>query len=202
MKKMLKKMGLAVLMMALTGNVVMAAIAEEETPAPAPVTAEAPAPVEEKPSEPAPAPAEEKPTEEATVEATVEATIEPAAEATVEPTEEATAEPTVEPTEEATVEPTAEPAEEATAEPTPFAFTGKVSVKLRNEGDIYFGDTVTLRAVVSDANADYEIRWEVNKTGRDSDWKVISGETSKTYSFTVTEENAEYAYRAVLVVAE
>ena len=194
MKKMLKKMGLAVLMMALTGNVVMAAIAEEETPAPAPVTAEAPAPVEEKPSEPAPAPAEEKPTEEATVEATVEATIEPAAEATVEPTEEATAEPTVEPTEEATVEPT--------AEPTPFAFTGKVSVKLKNEGDIYFGDTVTLRAVVSDANADYEIRWEVNKTGRDSDWKVISGETSKTYSFTVTEENAEYAYRAVLVVAE
>lgn len=194
MKKMLKKMGLAVLMMALTGNVVMAAIAEEETPAPAPVTVEAPAPVEEKPSEPAPAPAEEKPTAEATVEATVE----PAAEATAEPTEEATVEPTVEPTEEATVEPTAE----ATAEPTPFAFTGKVSVKLKNEGDIYFGDTVTLRAVVSDANADYEIRWEVNKTGRDSDWKVISGETSKTYSFTVTEENAEYAYRAVLVVAE
>ena len=99
---------------------------------------------------------------------------------------------------EATPEPTA--TEQPTAEPTPFSFTGTVTVKLDNDGDIFLGDKVTLRAEVRDANADYEIRWDYSKGG--DDWKTISGETSKTYSFTVTEENAEYAYRAVLVVAE
>ena len=199
MKKMLKKMGLVVLMMALTGNVVVAAIAEEETPAPAPVVVEAPAPVEqapapaaeEKASEPTPAPAPEAPAPEAPA---------PEAPAPEAPAAETSTEPTEAPAAEATEAPAEEPTAEPTAEPTPFAFTGTVTVKLDNDGDIFLGDKVTLRAEVRDANADYEIRWEYSKGG--DDWKTISGETSKTYSFTVTEENAEYAYRAVLVVAE
>ena len=177
MKKMLKKMGLVALMMALTGNVVFAAIAEEAAPAPAPAAVEAPAPAEEKPSEPAPAPAEEKAPE-----------AKPAEE---KPAEEKAAEE--------------KPAEEKVVEEKPVekkaAFTGTVTVKLVNDGQLYYGDTVTLKAVVKDANADYSIRWQIKKPGSD-EWKTVSGETSKTYSFTVNENNAEYAYRAVLVVAE
>ena len=177
MKKMLKKMGLVALMMALTGNVVFAAIAEEAAPAPAPAAVEAPAPAEEKPSEPAPAPAEEKAPE-----------AKPAEE---KPAEEKAAEE--------------KPAEEKVVEEKPVekkaAFTGTVTVKLVNDGQLYYGDTVTLKAVVKDANADYSIRWQIKKPGSD-EWKTVSGETSKTYSFTVNENNAEYAYRAVLVVAD
>ena len=214
MKKMLKKMGLVVLMMALTGNVVVAAIAEEETPAPAPVVVEAPAPVEqapapaaeEKASEPTPAPAPEAPAPEAPApeapapEAPAPEAPAPEAPAPEAPAAETSTEPTEAPAAEATEAPAEEPTAEPTAEPTPFAFTGTVTVKLDNDGDIFLGDKVTLRVEVRDANADYEIRWEYSKGG--DDWKTISGETSKTYSFTVTEENAEYAYRAVLVVAE
>ena len=90
---------------------------------------------------------------------------------------------------------------EPTVEPTPFAFTGTVVVRLENDGEIFFGDTVTLRAEVRDANADYQIRWERSRDGGDS-WEIISGETAGTYSFVVTRENAEYAYRAVLIVAD
>ena len=182
MKKMLKKMGLVALMMALTGNVVFAAIAEEAAPAPAPAAVEAPAPAEEKPSEPAPAPAEEKAPE-------------------AKPAEEKPAEE--KPAEEKAAE--EKPAEEKVVEEKPVekkaAFTGTVTVKLVNDGQLYYGDTVTLKAVVKDANADYSIRWQIKKPGSD-EWKTVSGETSKTYSFTVNENNAEYAYRAVLVVAE
>ena len=95
----------------------------------------------------------------------------------------------------ATEEPTAEPAPEATEE-APVAFTGSVEVKLENEGEIFFGDTVVLRAEVRDANTAYEIRWEVKK---DRDWEVIGGEDESIYKFVVTEENVAYEYRAVLI---
>ena len=198
MKKMLKKMGLVALMMALTGNVVFAAIAEEAAPAPAPAAVEAPAPAEEKPSEPAAEkPAAEKPAAEKPAEE------KPAEEKAPEekPAEEKATE------EKATEEKAAEekPAEEKVVEEKPVekkaAFTGTVTVKLVNDGQLYYGDTVTLKAVVKDANADYSIRWQIKKPGSD-EWKTVSGETSKTYSFTVNENNAEYAYRAVLVVAD
>ena len=122
--------------------------------------------------------------------------------ATAEPTVEPTAEPTVAPTAEPVAEPTAEPTVEPTAEPAPVAFTGVVKVKLETEGDLFFGDTVTLRADVRDANAEYAIRWEMKSEEPDAEWEVIPGETAETYSFAITEENADYAYRAVLVVAE
>lgn len=97
-----------------------------------------------------------------------------------------------------------EPTEAPKADPTqkPVAFTGEVEVKLESDGDIYFGDTVTLQAVVKNANAPYEIRWEFNKDGSEDGWKTIQNETKATYSFKVTEENAGYMYRVVLVVAE
>ena len=93
---------------------------------------------------------------------------------------------------------TEEPAPEATEEPE-FVFTGRVGVRMLNTGDIYLGDTVVLLAVVVDANAEYTISWEVCKDGLN--WEAVAW-GMEIYSFVVTEENAGYAYRAVLTVAE
>ena len=127
--------------------------------------------------------------------------MEPTEEPTVEPSEEPSEEPTVEPAEEPTQEPSEEPTQEPTAEPTvePVEFTGTVEVDMRNSGDIYYGDKITLVARISNANLPYSIRWEVDK---DNGWTTISGETGDTYDFVVTEENEGYAYRVVLVVNE
>ena len=89
------------------------------------------------------------------------------------------------------------PAEETTEEE--FVFTGSVAVRMLNTGDIYIGDTVILRADVSNANAEYTISWEVCEDG--IHWETVKSGT-EDYSFVVTEENAGYAYRAVLTVAE
>ena len=94
---------------------------------------------------------------------------------------------------------TEEPAEEPAPEETEFVFTGKVGVRMLNTGDIYLGDTVVLQAVVVDANAEYTISWEVCKDGLN--WEAVAW-GMESYSFVVTEENAGYAYRAVLTVAE
>ena len=118
--------------------------------------------------------------------------------APVEETPDVTEEPAPEATEESAPEATEEPAPEATEEPE-FVFTGKVGVRMLNTGDIYLGDTVVLMAVVLDANAEYTISWEVCKDGLN--WETIQ-ENADHYTFVVTEENAGYAYRAVLTVAE
>ena len=134
-------------------------------------------------------PVEESAVTSAPVEETPDVTEEPAPEAAEEPAPEATEEPAPEATE--------EPAPEATEEPG-FVFTGKVGVRMLNTGDIYLGDTVVLMAVVLDANAEYTISWEVCKDGLN--WETIQ-ENADHYTFVVTEENAGYAYRAVLTVA-
>ena len=143
-------------------------------------------------------PVEESAVTSAPVEETPDVTEEPAPEATEEPAPEATEEPAPEATEEPAPEVTEEPAPEATEEPE-FVFTGKVGVRMLNTGDIYLGDTVVLMAVVLDANAEYTISWEVCKDGLN--WETIQ-ENADHYTFVVTEENAGYAYRAVLTVAE
>ena len=97
------------------------------------------------------------------------------------------------PAEETTEETTEETAEEE------FVFTGSVAVRMLNTGDIYIGDTVILHADVSNANAEYTISWEVCEDG--IHWETVKSGT-EDYSFVVTEENAGYAYRAVLTVAE
>lgn len=76
-------------------------------------------------------------------------------------------------------------------------FTGTISVSIRFEGEeLYYGDTVTLHASVKDANLDYSIRWEARNN--EGSWNKVG--TGADYSFAVTEENADLAYRAVLVV--
>ena len=84
-------------------------------------------------------------------------------------------------TDETTVAPTTEP----TAEPTPVPFTASVKIELANTGDIYFGDEITLRAVVENATAAYTIRWESNDG---SGWVELGRRDEAEYSFIVTEE--------------
>ena len=101
-------------------------------------------------------------------------------------------------TETVTVTGTPEPAVEPTAEPTAEPFTGTVEIKLVNTGDIYFGDTVTLRAIVRGANTDYEIRWEANDG---AGWVEVRDDDRKDdeLTFVVDEDNAKYDYRVVLI---
>ena len=218
MKKTLKMMVNVCLVAAMVLCACMPVLAEDVVSNPMQMVEETPAPsaeVTEEPeltTEPTVEPTAE-PTVEPTVELTTEPTVEPTVELTTEPTAEPTAESTVEPTAESTVEPTAEPAtepatesteepaaeepasEEPAAEPTPVAFAGTVTVRLENTGDIYFGDVITLRAEIKDANLPYTIRWEANDG---NGWKAIPDENGEKYEFEVDEENATWEYRVVL----
>ena len=91
-------------------------------------------------------------------------------------------------------EETGEEAEET--ERTEGVFTADVHIELVNTGILYFGDEVTLRAVVENANAPYELRWEVLV---ENEWTAIEDETKEEYTFVVTEENATSQYRVVVV---
>ena len=80
-------------------------------------------------------------------------------------------------------------------EPTPVPFTAEVEIELETKGDVFYGDEITLKAVVKNATAPYAIRWEMNDG---SGWKEIKGETEDEYEFVITEENAGHDYRVVL----
>ena len=218
MKKMLMKVFalLTILVLVLSSFVALteeaaeptpAPVVEEqkvETPAPEPKAeepeAEAPAteaPATETPATEAPAteaPATEAPATEAPATETpateAPATEAPVTEPTEVPSEAVTTEPTTEPTTEATTEPT--------TEPTPVPFAADVKIRLLNQGDIFTGDEVTLKAVIENATAAYVISWEVNDG---NGWKVIDGEEKDEYKFVATEENAGFEYRVVLTQA-
>ena len=119
----------------------------------------------------------------------------PAAPATEAPAAEA---PTAAPATEAPAEvPATEVPAEATAEP----FQAKVRIALENKGAIYFGDKVTLRAVVEKANAKYTVVWEYYNEKADvkhgeNPWVAI--EKGEKLKFTVNEENVGLTYRAVV----
>ena len=93
---------------------------------------------------------------------------------------------------------TTEPTTEATTAPTPVPFAADVKIRLLNQGDIFTGDEVTLKAVIENATAAYVISWEVNDG---NGWKVIDGEEKDEYKFVATEENAGFEYRVVLTQA-
>ena len=122
---------------------------------------------------------------------------------------ETAAEPTPEPTVLATSQPdetTAPGSEnpeqgENTPEPTaaPIEFTGNAYVYLDADGEIFYGDEITLRCEVENANMPYTIGWQYHNG---DEWKTIEGEHSKKYEFVVTEKNAEYEYRVVLYSVE
>ena len=117
--------------------------------------------------------------------------------ATVEP---ATVEPVVEPV----VEPeTVEPETVETADETETAaetFEGRLHAELVNPEPVHAGDTVTLRASVSDANMDYTLVWEkLDTTDPEAEWKEVSG--SPRIEFEATETTPDFTWR-VRVTAE
>lgn len=129
-------------------------------------------------------------------------TQEPAPEVTAPETDEENPEPGTEEPDDGDSE---APEDEEQSAKTPEApneaeapFEASVRIKLQNEGDIYFGDTVTLRALV-EANADYTVAWEVfNDEAEPGEDPWVELETGETYTFIVDEENAGLIYRAVV----
>ena len=76
-------------------------------------------------------------------------------------------------------------------------FKGKVRIERKESSDLYENDKTTLVAKVTGANLSYQVRWEVQKVKNDdSSWTKI-GEGNETV-ITVTKENADLYYRAVL----
>ena len=69
-----------------------------------------------------------------------------------------------------------------------------VRVRMLNKGDLYYGDTIKLQAVVRNMSGDYSLQWQSNDG---SGWQDISGETGSIYAFTVTEDSPR-DYRVVL----
>ena len=84
-------------------------------------------------------------------------------------------------------------------------FTGSAYVKRNGAQDLYEKDRTQLQVVVQNANLSYEVRWEYQKDGA---WQAVNTSdpdhvfTSTEYAFTVTKENAAYAYRAVLTFGD
>lgn len=201
MKNLHKKLLAAALMLALAGNTFSLVMAEEAASEPVSVSEPAPEPKPE--PKPEPADVTEKVAEK------TETKQEPATEAPAE----VKPEPTVRDTgdgaksgmslEEAMKALREEKAMDAAIE-RGEKFAGWVEVEIEAEEALFYGDEVTLHAKVSDANMKYSIRWEVNMKPEteEEEWIVIPEETEEDYTFTVTEENAEYSYRAVLVVNE
>ena len=170
----------------------------EEQPAPAPEVEE-PQPDEPAPQEPSEESAEPEVVEPEVTEDSV----------TEGPTEEQPA-PEVEepqPDEPVPQEPSEEPAEPEVVEPQPenteaAPFAAKVHIELKNVGQLYYGDSVTLMAVVEDANAAYSVvRWEYYNVEADVEhgenpWVAVH--TGEGYTFIVNEQNAFLTYRVVV----
>ena len=73
-----------------------------------------------------------------------------------------------------------------------------MKIELVNTGDIFYGDEVTLEAVIENATMAYTIRWEYDDGGEDG-WQEIANEHGTRYKFIVTEENIGFDYRVVLL---
>lgn len=211
MKRKLLVLLMAVAMLAtiLPVNTAMVALGEDEE---APITSQAPAEETPEESEPSSDP-EVLPEPEVTNEAPAE---EPDEEPAEEPKDEDEPDVDDEPTTDAPVvdEPTTddpkadEPTEDEPVVDEPVVdepitddepFTATVVIKLENEGDIYFGDLVTLRAEV-EAGGDYTVVWEyLEENPEDEDEPIwVALDEGDTYKFIVNEENALLTYRAVV----
>lgn len=95
------------------------------------------------------------------------------------------------------------PAEETAAPEAPPApvdkfANAKINISLVNKDELYYGDTVTLRAKVSgvEEGGAYSIQWQADYG---EGWENIGGATGENYRFTVNAENASLPYRAVMI---
>ena len=76
----------------------------------------------------------------------------------------------------------------------------KVEIEAQFEGELNYGDKVTLKANLEGyENCEYTIKWQSSKDNEN--WENV-GCKGETFSFTVTEENADLFYSAVVVITE
>ena len=168
-----------------------------QTEAPAPQT-EAPAPQTEAPAPQTEAPATEAPATEApqseapATEAPANETETPAAESETPASEsEAGNEETDAQTESETDK------KDKDKDDKKPAFKGSLKVDRQGEGEIIFGDEVTLVVKEVKANKGYTIRWEARDNAQAA-WRTVQ-QGKNSYTFKVDEKNAAYEYRAVMV---
>lgn len=217
--KVFTKVVALILTMTMVAAFAAAAMAEENIEQPAvmvvtePVEASAPVASQSKPADvnttnatPAPAVTEAPEAATAVPEATAapEETIAPeetvAPEATTTPEEAAAPEETAAP--EASEEPV--PAEETLPEELPSEEPAidlsnlTVTIQCLNGSHAQMGDTITLVAEVSGTNgAAYNMQWQYMSGG---EWHDISGANASSYSYTLNEKNATYAWRMAITV--
>ena len=91
-----------------------------------------------------------------------------------------------------------EPTKVAKPAPTKEPFKAKVKIELENKGQIYFGDKVTIKVDVKEANADYTVRWEYYNKEADvkhgeNPWVLLH--KGEKLELRVNEENAVLTYR-------
>lgn len=79
-------------------------------------------------------------------------------------------------------------------EDEPVKFTGKAFISVENNGILYYGDRIILKANVEGANMDYSIIWEASEDGEK--WERVG--TGEWYAFDLTAENASRQYRIIL----
>lgn len=98
-------------------------------------------------------------------------------------------------------------AEEPAEEEEEPAFTGSVRVERFTTGVLYYGDTAVLQAIVTNANKDYTLQWQVKENKNLDIWTVLKNDdkyalNGDSLSVKLDEKDSERAYRAVLVVKE
>ena len=74
-----------------------------------------------------------------------------------------------------------------------------VSVYVSCSGELSYGDTVELYAVLKGyEGTSYEMQWQVSTDN--SSWSDISGENGSEYELTLTEDNANNYYRVAVTI--
>ncbi|MBE5801418.1 MAG: hypothetical protein E7319_03935 [Clostridiales bacterium] len=96
--------------------------------------------------------------------------------------------------------------EETEVEEVPAYINCGVTIEIVNEKSSYqIGDTITLKATVTGCEGlNYQVNWEYNDNiideNNEYEWKVAS--TGMTYTYTITENNADWQWRAAVVISE
>ncbi len=80
-------------------------------------------------------------------------------------------------------------------------FSASIKVVVNDSQTVYMGETVTLKAEVTDANSEYSIRWESHDPASDIEgeepvWNTVS--RGREYSFYATQAAVLLEYRAVV----
>jgi hypothetical protein len=74
-----------------------------------------------------------------------------------------------------------------------------VSIHASCPDKVYFGDTITLYAVLEGYDdVEYTVQWQTSKD--DSNWHDISSANSEQYSITITEDNCTDYFRVAVTI--